>query len=87
VPSPGAEERAGDALARARKERCRRRDRAGAEECPGAPPAYRLMGWRAGIPPGGRQGGKGKAARDVTATPVDGADLAYLILFASYQFT
>ncbi len=69
VPRPGAEERDGDALARVRKERCRRRDRAGAEECPGAPPAYLLMGWRAGIPPGGRQGGDGKAARDVTARP------------------
>ena len=35
------------------RERCRRRDRAGAEECPGATPAYRLMGWRAGNPPPG----------------------------------
>ena len=39
VPVPGAEERAGDALARARKGECRGRDRAGAEECPGAAPA------------------------------------------------
>ncbi len=39
VPVPGAAERAGDALARARKGECRGRDRAGAEECPGAAPA------------------------------------------------
>lgn len=60
---PGAEERDGDALARVRKERCRRRDRAGAEECPGAPPAYLLMGWRAGIPPPGETGGRGKSCK------------------------
>ena len=43
------------------RERCRPRDRAGAEECPGATPAYRLMGWRAGIPPpGDDRGDKGK---------------------------
>ena len=40
-------------------------------------PCYRLMGWRAGIPPGGRQGGEGKAARGVTAGPMAGANLAY----------
>ena len=40
-------------------------------------PCFRLMGWRAGIPHRGRQGGEGKDARDVTATSVAGADLAY----------
>ena len=42
---------------------CRGRDRAGAEECPGASPAYRLMGWRAGIPPPGETGGRGKSCK------------------------
>ena len=46
------------------RERCRRRDRAGAEECPGATPAYRLMGWRAGNPPwGGMTGGKRESCK------------------------
>jgi hypothetical protein len=45
----------------AAREKCRRRDRAGAEECRGATPAHRLMGWRAGIPPlGDDRGEKGK---------------------------
>jgi len=64
------------------RERCRRRDRAGAEECPGATPAYRLMGWRAGIPPGGRQGENGKDARDVTATPWPARPLPTIICTA-----
>jgi len=56
---PGLGQRKGPAppLPEHGMERCRRRDRAGAEECPGAPPAYLLMGWRAGNPPPGETGG------------------------------
>ena len=77
---PGAEERAGDALARARKGKMQGRDRAGAEECPGATPAYRLMGWRAGIPPPGDDRGERESCKGRDGHAVAGANLAYLLL-------
>ena len=45
------------------RERCRGRDRAGAEECPGAAPAYRLMGWWAGNPPPGDDRGESESCK------------------------
>ena len=52
----------------AAKRKCRRRDRAGAEECPGATPAHLILrgGW-SGIPPWGDAGGTRENARGVTA--------------------
>jgi hypothetical protein len=47
-------------LSTAMKE-CRRRDRAGAEECPGAAPAHRHVGGAVGnSPSGGCRGDKGR---------------------------
>ena len=58
-------------------EECRGRDRAGAEECPGAPPAYRLMGWWAGNPPTGDDRGEREDCKGRDGHPVAGAALAY----------
>jgi len=62
------------------KGKCRDRDRAGAEECPGTIPAYRLMGRGVGNSPLGGCRGDGEDERGVTAIrQVAGANLAYLI--------